>query len=336
MQRGLGLVAALLVAATLSATASAASKPNLSGVTLNIAVEQTGGWDLELQTAGLDNFPYKVNWVRLATGNLVVQAAASGAIDLGRTSDIPPIFSPPGISIIGYQHIPIVPGPGGFEVLAAPNSGITAPAQLKGKKVGYTAGTAMQFTLLQVLKQGGLTWSDITPVNLSFAAGLAALQSGSVQALATLGQVDLLARQAGATPVGDYSKPFTSGNTLEVVPTNDLNNKRKLAAIADFQIRLAKATAWEHAHEAAWVKAQTAAEHTDYATGLAQLQKEWAAGPIQYLPTSAKAIAAEQTVADAFFKAGTLPSRIQVSNLWTHALDAAFTAAAKVTAPGPA
>jgi sulfonate transport system substrate-binding protein len=52
-----------------------------------------GGWDLDLKLAGLDNFPYKVQFTEFTGGNLMVQSINAGAIDLASASEIPPIFA---------------------------------------------------------------------------------------------------------------------------------------------------------------------------------------------------------------------------------------------------
>jgi sulfonate transport system substrate-binding protein len=311
--------------ATTAATTAAAATPDLAGVELNVQVEDSGGWDLELKEAGLDDFPYKVNWVRLATGNLAVQALASGAVDVGRTSDIPPLFAPPGkTKTVGFQHTPIVDAPGGFEVLAPKGSDIKEPADLKGKTVGYTEATATQYALLKILEQGGLTWDDIKPVNLTLPDGLAALTGGKVDALSTLGQPALLAAEQGATRIGDYSTPFASGNTLVVTRPAAIDDPGKHAAIADLISRLVKATEWEQAHPEQWIKAQTDDQRTEYQSALDRYNATIKNGGVSWSAPTPEAIAAQQDVADAFFAAGALRAKVDVADQWVDAFPDAF------------
>lgn len=60
--------------------------------------------------------------------------------------------------------------------------GVTAPAQLKGKRIGYTAGTGSEVYTHELLKRGGLTKADVTLVNLRPQDMVAAAAAGSIDA----------------------------------------------------------------------------------------------------------------------------------------------------------
>jgi NitT/TauT family transport system substrate-binding protein len=72
-------------------------------------------------------------------------------------------------------------GPSSIEYLA--DHGITTPADLKGKKIGGTAGDALSATFPAWLKANGLSPSDVTVVNLDAAGKIAALSTGKVDAI---------------------------------------------------------------------------------------------------------------------------------------------------------
>jgi sulfonate transport system substrate-binding protein len=66
------------------------------------------------------------------------------------------------------------------------DSPITAPEQLKGKKIAATKGTDPYFFLLRTLRAAGLSGSDVEIVNLQHADGKTALERGQVDAWAGL------------------------------------------------------------------------------------------------------------------------------------------------------
>ena len=113
---------------------------------------------------------------------------AAGTVDVGSSSSIPPIFASQ-----TTNH-------GNFKVVAAsetqhPQPGhprsqgivIASVADLKGKKVGYVPNTTAEYFLLKQLQAGGLSFSDIAPVELSTSKGLSALLGGSIAAFADYG-----------------------------------------------------------------------------------------------------------------------------------------------------
>ena len=65
-------------------------------------------------------------------------------------------------------------------LLAKP--GITSIAQLRGKPVAYTTGTAEQAFALRALKQAGLTQKDVHQVNVSLLQLGTVLQGGAADA----------------------------------------------------------------------------------------------------------------------------------------------------------
>jgi sulfonate transport system substrate-binding protein len=180
-----------------------------------------------------------------------------------------------------------------------------------------------------------LKWKDITPVNLSFADSYAALQSGNIDALSTLGQVAQLSISAGATQVGDYSKSLTSGNTLTIAAPAAIADAGKRAAIADLNVRLAKAVVWEYRHPIAWVKAQSDAQKTDFDQSYASWKAQWRGGGNTFRPQTAADIAAEQDVADRFYEAGSTPTRVVVKPLWSTIFKKSFTQAAALAQKAP-
>src|SRR5580704_5495789 len=80
-------------AATGSASATASSS-DLSSVTLNVGDQKGTGAEAVLTAAGLLNtLPFKVSWSDFTSGPPMLQAMASGSVDIGGVGDAPPVFA---------------------------------------------------------------------------------------------------------------------------------------------------------------------------------------------------------------------------------------------------
>ena len=124
-------------------TADTSTKVDLSKVT--IVVGETG-WkskEIGLKEAGLDNTPYKVEYVNFQGGNLQLEAmAADKNLDLALTSEIPPIFASQAqnggnFKVIAIQQANTL----NQEVVIPKDSSIKSVADLKGKQVAYVDST---------------------------------------------------------------------------------------------------------------------------------------------------------------------------------------------------
>ncbi|WP_283179753.1 ABC transporter substrate-binding protein [Gemmobacter sp. 24YEA27] len=74
-------------------------------------------------------------------------------------------------------------------IAARPDSGITTPADLKGRNVGLFRGTNLHLAAAKILAAYDLTERDVKIINLDFASANAAIVSGDIDA--TFGQADL-------------------------------------------------------------------------------------------------------------------------------------------------
>lgn len=326
-------LAATVTAAGLALTAcggssgakTSSSSTDLSTVTLRVG--QTG-WAMiqdELKAAGQGTFPYKVDFSVFQGGNLQLQAAASGAIDVAETSEIPPLFAS------------LTKGGGNFTVIAVQKantllqeivipkgSKIRSVAELKGKKVAYVANTTAQYFLLKILQANGLAWKDIRPVQLTTAGGIAALLGGSVDALASYGNPIIAAHQAGATTLASAENVLSGNFEWEATPAA-IADPAKHAAIADLLARLQKSYAWARAHEQQWAAITAANTHQPVATALRTFQQGEQQRPTSLAPTSQAAIDSEQDVADTFTAAGLIPAKVDVKAFWSTAFNPTLT-----------
>jgi sulfonate transport system substrate-binding protein len=328
--RALRLVA---VAAVLLAAMSACSgrsgagqgdptKVNLSSVTLKVG--QTG-WAMDqaaLQVAGLDHTPYAVQWPVFPGGDKQLQALQANALDVTESSETPPVFAAGAghpkfaIGAVERQNTLLQ------EVVVPGGSPITSMAALKGKRVGYVQNTTAQYFLDKLLEREGLHWSDILPAPLSPNDGVTALQSGSIDALASYGDSIITAHQTGARTIGD-GKDILSGNFPWEVSTTALGNASQRAAIVDLLARINRARAFiRNGHEQEYAQRWSAATHEPFSEALDQLRSGEAQIPTTIGPTNPSAVASEQNVADTFAGLKVLPGRVDASSLFTDTLNA--------------
>ncbi|GAA4310250.1 ABC transporter substrate-binding protein [Streptomyces venetus] len=302
--------------------AQAESPSDLSSVTLSVGAT---GWKTEeavLKYAHLDDTPYKVRWSQFQGGEQQLQAVRAGALDLASSSEIPPVFAAadgaPNFKVVAVQRGATL----NQEVVAAKGSKLTGIAALKGKKVGYVQNTTAHYFLYTLLKQAGLKWSDIDAKPLLPNDGLAALNGGSIDALASYGTSIITAHQQGARTIGS-GKDILSGNFLWSARDNVLQSPARRAAAADLIARITKAYAYvRDGREEGFAKITAAATHQPLAQARKDLVDAQKQRPTRARPVGDDTIASQQKVADAFTELGALKEHLDVKSFWTTALDA--------------
>src|SRR3954464_15314554 len=103
-----------------------------------------GSEELSKVTGAFDDAPYQVKFPRFTFGPPLVQAAASGDIDLGSVGDVPPITGAAkedGFNIVGVSHY-LDPKLAVEDILVPKGSKITSLAQLRGKKIAVPQGSS--------------------------------------------------------------------------------------------------------------------------------------------------------------------------------------------------
>jgi len=302
-------------------TADTSTKVDLSKVT--IVVGETGWKSKEIgfKEAGLNDTPYKVEYVNFQGGNLQLEAMAANHLDLALTSEIPPIFASQAANGGNLKIIAISQGTTLNQELIIPkDSQIKSVADLKGKQVAYVDSTTAHYFLLKMLEKEGLSWNDITPVKLSTSDGLTALIGGKVDALASYGNAIISAKQNGATTLAS-AKDILSGNfPIEATP-EAIDDPGKHAAIADYLERLNKFDEWTRNNEQKWAEITADATKQPVEQALATLKEGEEQRPTKVVPTSKEGISSEQDIADVFTKVGLVKNKIDVSSFWSNAFD---------------
>jgi sulfonate transport system substrate-binding protein len=301
-------------AAAAAASASPSSSVNLSSVTLNVGDQKGTGAEAVLKAAGLlSTLPFKVNWSDFTSGPPMLEAMASGSVDVGGVGDAPPVFAASGgegVEIVAARSAPT----GDQDAIVVPKgSSITSIQQLKGKKIAYGSGSSANYHLLTVLDRAGLTTKDVTMVSLQPANALAAFTSGSVDAWDIWPPyVQQVVAQDGARVLAigpQYGSPYS----FQVASKAALANPEKAAAIKVYLATLNKAYTWTAQHTNAWgaawgVAAGLPASITDVAA------KVDAQSPI---PITSAVIASEQNLVSQFYKAGLIPNNVDMSGYIT-------------------
>jgi sulfonate transport system substrate-binding protein len=268
-----------------------------------------------LHLAGLDkNLPYTVQYSNLNQGTQNSEALIDGDIDIATQDDTSTIqgeASGVHASVIAVQkyngpHLQLDAGPG-----------ITNIADLKGKKVAFTSGTATEGFLLRALAQAHLTLSDITQVNVPAAQVETVLAAGQAQAavIYSFFQSAYFTAQPGAKILLS-STNISPGYSYDVILASNaaLANSAKRAAILNYIGLIARAGQWGVAHPAA--------ETTGYFTDVLQLPAAAATafykseGPGTYSPIPKSLISGLQQEANLYYQVGVLQQKVNVSSLF--------------------
>lgn len=245
---------------------------------------------------------------------------AANQLDFGVTSEIPPIFASQAANGGNFKIIAVQQGSTlNQEVVVPKSSSIKSVADLKGKKVAFVKNTTAHYFLLKMLEEAGLTWSDISPVELSTADGLSALISGKVDALASYGNAIISAHQNEATTLAS-AKDILSGSFLVAASDQAIANAEQKEALADYLERINKFNDWARANKDAWAQITADNTHQPVEQALKTYTDGEAQRPSRIVAISDEAIKSEQDVADTFQQAGIFGQAVDVSTFWSDAL----------------
>jgi sulfonate transport system substrate-binding protein len=232
-------------------------------------------------------------------------------LDTGFIGSTPLIFAQ-----AGHQSLVAVAGwansGSAYQLVVPGNSDITGWQSLKGKKVAFQQGTALEAALLTALNGVGLKLSDIQPVNVPATQVSSALQSGSANAgilIEPLTSV-FLATNPKAKVV-ETTTAITDRSNFVIAATKALKDPGKSAALADYVNRLAKAYAYLAKHPDLVIKTTYIGQYHLAPARAAAVQKEVGAASFIQLP--ADIAPAQQKLADLFQANGEIPSKVDVS-----------------------
>lgn len=280
------------------------------------------GWkntEAVLKAAGLDDFDeYEVEYSLFQGGNLCLEALAADQIDFTGSSEIPPIYASLSENKGNFKIILInSSSPQNQELVALESSGVKTVSDLKGKNVGYIKSTTAQYFLSQMLKEAGLTWDDIKPIEITTADGVTALIGGNIDAFASYGNSINAAKNNGAITI-ESAVDILSGNFPFEISNTALADETKTAAIADYLARVQKAYEWAENNIEEWAKIQAEPTGSTYEESLDLLQRTYDDRGYLYkfIGVDDNVIASEQSVADSFYDLGLLEEKIDAATLY--------------------
>lgn len=304
--------AVTLGATTLGLTPRLFAQDPLADLTLQVATYRGGDANFN-ENAGNDKRPYKVQFSEFPGGNLIVEAIASGSIDIGSMSEIPPIFS-----IQSHRQprlIAVMEGDVNNQVFLIPkDSRIESVAGLRGKRVGYVKATTAHYFLIKALKEQGLSMDDVKAIALTPQDGFTAFQSGQLDAWVTYGTFIQLAKFRSGARVLKTALGYLSGNYLLAARPAALADPLRRQAITDYLTRQRQTLEWINEHPEEWAEKSGQLLGIDKAVFADQIANR--SQPWKLRAIDDQAIASQQEVADVFFEAGVLSERIDVSPLW--------------------
>ncbi|MBF4163014.1 ABC transporter substrate-binding protein [Nocardioides acrostichi] len=311
----------LLAAATLSACGVAdpdAAAVNddgsidLSKVTLHAGDQKGVSAQALLQASGLDDTPYEIDWSTFTSGPPMMEALAAKSIDVAMVGNTPPIFA----AASGSEFKVVASArytAEGDAIVVPKGSDLTSVDDLAGATVAVAPGSSANYNLLGQLAKAGLTLDDIKVVELQPSDALAAFTSGHIDAWATwepyTSQVQI---QDGAKVLVNGDNGVMNGLNFQVASDQALDDPATEAALEDYLSRIQQAQIWsgQPAHLQAWSKVWAQGAGLDPEITAFATKKR----PVDAVPIDDEIVASTQKMADAFYDAGVLPKRVDMTD----------------------
>jgi sulfonate transport system substrate-binding protein len=215
---------------------------------------QASGLDKELTDAGV-----RVEWANISGGPQSIQAFRGDKLDCSSVADIPSLFAAwTGTSTkIVFQSVTVDPLKfPTYELGVAPGQSVASLADLRGKKIAYSAGQAQGALVLRVLQKAGLTQKDVQLVDMT---------STTDTYMTALGAKAVDVAPLGITQVATYKGKYPGSSTIATGIRDDASNlycltksvqdAGKAAALKTFVSVRTKALLWQNDHPQEYAKA---------------------------------------------------------------------------------
>ena len=232
-------VAALAIYACLCACTPKAEKPAgpVDKVTMAVAaapdtaLAQVALVDGFFQKEGLEVTPLKYEY-----GKLALEAMLEGKADFATVAETPVMFAcmkGAKISVIAA----IQQSNGNNAIIARRDRGILSPSDLKGRKIGTTSGTILDYYLDSFLAANGISRKAVTLVDMRPEQMAAAIDKGAVDAISAWSHVTMeTRRRLGAREItfqdrDIYTQTFLVVAGQEFIRNNPEKVRRMLRAL---------------------------------------------------------------------------------------------------------
>ncbi len=269
----MGLRVSTIVAAVMTVLLAAPGVSHAADLSLNAPLPAkvppgttlvVGGPTLETAfrlSGELQKLPFKVVFTTFSGGPAVLDAFRANALDVGLGNDIPAIhetflgFDVKIVAVAGRRR-----GSSGVSFGIAPGAAIRTPADLRSKRIAYSAGQAQGSVVLRTLSRYGIRKDEVTLVPLPSRNDVYvnALKSHLVDA-APLGvtvftkhYIDDYGRDGARilTPAGVLENPIDLW-----VRTETLKDPAKAAALKLYLQAYIRAQRWVDTHREEWIQA---------------------------------------------------------------------------------
>lgn len=319
----LALFAALIVVWAGGGSASASTAATHSAVTATSKIPRglvlrVGDQEQDLQTlfaasSALKGAPYQVQFDQFASGPLVDSAFAAHDIDLGTMGDTPAAATVPGH--LGLRAVAVARWDGPVLVLLA-RPGIHSVAQLKGKKVAYTTGTAEQAFALRALATAHLKQDQVDQVNVSLQELGTVLETGAADAstVAAPDEVEFKQTHPGATVLAATNTVTPATYDYLLASSQALASPGTAEATFDFVHRLIEAQNWVKAHPAQWV--QDYYVNVEHESPTIAKELLHTSGEVTYVPITGSVTSALQQMVNLLAQAGAITSSYKIDPLF--------------------
>jgi sulfonate transport system substrate-binding protein len=284
----------------------------------------------------LVRLPFKANFTTFSGGPAVLDAFRANALDVGSGNDIPAIHETWlgfDIRIVAMAVRRNAPHPAQFGI--APGSNIRTFADLRGKKIAYSAGQAQGSLVLRVLKRYGIRKSEVqlVPLPSRYDVYVNALAAHLVDA-APLG-----ATVAAKHFIDKYGRDGARLLTPDHVVENPINlwvkadllkDPAKAAAVKAYIRAYIRASLWVETHKKQWIEQYYMKDQ-----GLSREDAEYVTaniGSLDFLTNWDQAIRNEQDTVD-FIAAETGRKPFDARRIFDRRFEA-VAAAAKKSVPG--
>lgn len=204
----------ILALGTLSALAADPKEITLDWATYNpvsLILKKQGLLEKEFAKDGIS-----IRWVQSAGSNKALEFLNAGSLDFGSTAGAAALIGK--VNGNPIKSVYVYSKPEWTALVTRTDTGITKPADLKGKSIAVTRGTDPHIFLVRALADAGLSEKDVKLVLLQHADGKLALLRGDVDAWAGLDPL-MASAEVENNAVLFYRKP--QDNTWGVLNTRE-------------------------------------------------------------------------------------------------------------------
>jgi sulfonate transport system substrate-binding protein len=252
----------------------------------------------------------KVSWFEFSAGPQMLEALSAGSVDFAMTGDTPPIFAQAAGSKLVYVGAEPAK-PDNSAVLVKQDSPLKSLGDLKGKRIALQRGSSAHYLAIRAVQQGGLQWSDITPVYLAPADARAAFERGSVDAWVIWDPYWAAVEKALSPRVLATSRGLVSNHTFYLASRAFADAYP--AAIHVLFEELTRSDSFVKERHGDAVQIVAASTGLDQAT-IDTYIKRRPRSPVAYLTNAM--LEEQQTIADTFHRQNLIPRAIRVTDVF--------------------